>query len=77
MSSQSVFVNMSRQDGDKDARMVPNDLARPAASDDVHIDQCSLMFFSECFLAIILLQITAIVGQKSLFPKNLTFGDLW
>ena len=32
------FANKSRQDGDRDAQMVPNDLARRAASDDVNID---------------------------------------
>ena len=33
-----IFANMSRQDGYRDAKMVPNNLARRAASDDVHID---------------------------------------
>ena len=32
------FANKSRQDGDRDAQMVPNDLARQAASKDMHID---------------------------------------
>ena len=34
------FTNKSRQDGDRDAQMLPNDLARRAASEDVqlHID---------------------------------------
>ena len=32
------FVNKSRQDRDRDAQMVPNDLARWATSEDVHID---------------------------------------
>ena len=31
-------ANLSRQDGDGDAQMVPNDLACEAASDDVDID---------------------------------------
>ena len=33
-----VFANRSRQDGDRDAQMVPNDSARRAASEDMHID---------------------------------------
>ena len=33
-----IFANKSRQDGDGDAQMVINDLARRAASEDVHID---------------------------------------
>ena len=32
------FANKSRQDGDRDAQMVPNDLARQAASKDMHVD---------------------------------------
>ena len=36
MTSQSVFK--SRQDGDRYAQMMPNDLAPRAASEDVHID---------------------------------------
>ena len=32
------FTNKSRQDGDRYAQMVPNDLARWTSSDDVHID---------------------------------------
>ena len=32
------FANKSWQDGDRDKQMVPNDLARRAASDDVHTD---------------------------------------
>ena len=39
MRSQSVFLAIkSRQDRDRDAQMVPNDLARQAASEDLHID---------------------------------------
>ena len=33
-----MFANNSRQDVDRDAQMVPNDLARQAASEDMHID---------------------------------------
>ena len=33
-----VFANNSRQEGDREAQMVPNDLARQAASEDMHID---------------------------------------
>ena len=32
------FANKSRQDGDKDVQMVPNDLAHQAASEDMHTD---------------------------------------
>ena len=32
------FAKKSRQDGDRDAQMAPNELARPAASEDVHSD---------------------------------------
>ena len=36
------FANKSRQDGDSDAQMVPNDLPCRAASKDVHIDLLGL-----------------------------------
>ena len=32
------FANKSRQDGDREVQMVPNDLTRRAASENVHID---------------------------------------
>ena len=32
------FANKSRQDGNRGAQMVPNDVARRAVSNDVHID---------------------------------------
>ena len=34
-----VFANNSLQDGDRDAQMVPNDLARQTASEYMHIDR--------------------------------------
>ena len=33
-----VFANNSRQDGDRDAKLAPNDLAREDASEDMHIE---------------------------------------
>ena len=36
------FANKSRQDGNRDAQMVPNDLAHRADSEDVHIDLLGL-----------------------------------
>ena len=35
---QSVFTNNSWQDGDRDAQMLPNDLARQFCPEDMHID---------------------------------------
>ena len=38
MRSQSLFYQKSRQDGDRDAQMMINDLAHRAALEDMHID---------------------------------------